>query len=75
MNRCLGWAALVMLGILLGVASSSHQTSKADDPAVDAAKAANVEVVAELKEIKTQLKEINEHLRTGVTKTIAVMNP
>ncbi len=72
MNRCLGWAALVMLGILLGVASSSHQTSKADDPAVDAA---NVEVVAELKEIKTQLKEINEHLRTGVTKTIAVMNP
>jgi len=71
MNRCLGWAALVTLGVLLGVASSSHQTTKADDPDV----AANADTVAELKEIKTQLKEINAYLRSGVVKTIAVMNP
>jgi hypothetical protein len=77
MKRYVSWVLLVAAGLLLGVASSSHQRSNADSPAVAAADAAgvNADAVAELKEIKAQLKEINTHLRTGVTKTFVVMNP
>jgi hypothetical protein len=32
-------------------------------------------MLAELKEIKAQLKEINTHLRTGVTRVFVNMNP
>ena len=37
MKRCLGWSLLLMAGILLGVASSSYQTTHADPPAEEAA--------------------------------------
>jgi len=82
MKRCLGWSLLLMAGILLGVASSSYQTTHADDPpaegAADESKTKsddpNAAALAELKEIKAQLKEINSYLRTGVVKTTAVMD-
>lgn len=81
MNRCLGYAMLVALGIMLGVAATSHQQTQADPPSMDPAARAiadtNASALAELKEIKTQLKEINSFLKTGVIKTIttSVMNP
>jgi hypothetical protein len=76
MKRYLGWALLVAAGLLLGVASSSHQRSNADSPAAaDDLANANADAVAELKEIKIQLKEINAQLKTGVTKVTVVMNP
>jgi len=77
MKRYFGWASLVVAGLLLGVASSSYQRTNADSPAASVADSENLNAnaVAELKEIKTQLKEINTHLRTGVTKVLVVMNP
>jgi len=71
-----------MAGILLGVASSSYQTTHADDPpaegTADASKTKsddpNAQILAELKEIKDQLKDVNSYLRTGVLKTTAVMD-
>jgi hypothetical protein len=77
MKRYLGWALLLAAGLLLGVVSSSYERSNADSPPAAAADSANVsgDAVAELREIKVQLKEINAHLRTGVTKTFVVMNP
>ena len=76
MRRYLGWAFFVAAGLLLGVASSSYERSNAAPPAsVASADSANADAVAELKEIKTQLKEINTHLRTGVTKVFVMLNP
>ena len=74
MKRGLAWMLLVGAGILLGVASSSYQQTHADPPAA-AADNPNSDAVAELKEIKTQLKEMNSYLRTGVVKVLVVMNP
>jgi hypothetical protein len=73
---------LIALGILLGVASSSFQQSKADPPAGDDNGRGTAAVVAELKEIKSQLtdmksqvKDINAFLHNGVIRNFAVMNP
>jgi hypothetical protein len=77
MRRYLGWAVLVAAGLLLGVVSGSYQRSNASPPAARTAvdDSVNAETLAELKEIKAQLKEINTHLRTGVTKVFVNMNP
>jgi hypothetical protein len=75
MNRHLRGAMWIALGILLGVASSSFQQSRADPPADDSNGRGNAAVVAELKEIKSQLKDINVFLHTGVVRNFAVMNP
>ena len=75
MKRYLGWALLVAAGLLLGVASSSYQCSNAASPATAAdAGDVNADTVAVLKEIRAELKEINAHLNTGVTKVTVVMN-
>jgi hypothetical protein len=77
MRRYLGWAVLVAAGLLLGVGSSSYQRSNASPPTARTAvdDSVNAEALAELKEIKAQLKEINTHLRTGTTKVFVNMNP
>jgi hypothetical protein len=76
MRRYLGWAVLVAAGLLLGVVSSSYQGSSAALPATVASDdSVNAEMLAELKEIKTQLKEINSHLKTGTTRVFVNMNP
>jgi hypothetical protein len=77
MKRFLGWSLILTVGILLGMASSTSQVSRADPPDDQTAESDNMktDAVSELKEIKAQLKEINSYLRTGVVKTIAVMNP
>ena len=74
MNRCLVSALLVGVGILLGMASSSLQQTHADPPAA-VADIPNADAATELREIKTQLKEMNAYLRTGVVKVVVVMNP
>jgi hypothetical protein len=79
MNRCLGWAALVIASIFLGIASGSYQkTSAESDPPPASAgnsEADTGEIIAQLKEINSQLKEINKHLHSGVTKVTIPMNP
>jgi hypothetical protein len=81
MKRCFGWSLCLTVGILLGMASSPYQVTHADPPAEeenadqDAPKPGPAATLAELREIKTQLKEINAHLRTGVVKVHVLMNP
>jgi hypothetical protein len=77
MKRCLGWSLLLLAGLLLGVTSSSYQTTHADPPAEETAdaEAPKTDALTEMKEIKTQLKEINAYLHSGVVKVVVVMNP
>jgi hypothetical protein len=77
MRRYLGWAFLVAAGLLLGVVSSSYQGSSAAAPTARAAvdDSVNADTLAELKEIKAQLKEMNTHLQKGVTRVFVTMNP
>ena len=77
MRRYLSWGFLVAAGLLLGVGSSSYQHSNASPPTAHATvdDSVNAETLAELKEIKTQLKEINAHLQKGVTRVFVTMNP
>lgn len=72
MNRHMRGAMLIALGILLGVASNTFQQSKAEPADENNGSAA---MLAELKEIKSQLKDINTFLRTGIVRNFAVMNP
>jgi hypothetical protein len=75
-NRRLAWAILIAIGVLVGFASSSYQRSDAGSPAAaEAEDPPDTEAVAELKEIKTQLKEINTLLHTGAVKVIVLVNP
>jgi hypothetical protein len=74
MRRCFGWAMILAIGILLGGALNSHQSTNAEPPA-DADAATNADALAELKEIKAQLKEVNSFLRTGVVRVFVNMNP
>ena len=76
MNRCLGWAALVTLGILLGAMSSSYRQTSAEPTTMyvaDAGDASAAATAEQLKEIKTQLKDIDNFLRTGTIKVVVVM--
>jgi hypothetical protein len=77
MRRYLSWSILVAAGLLLGVVSSSYQHSNASPPTARATvdDAINAETLAELKEIKAQLKEMNVHLQKGVTRVFVTMNP
>jgi hypothetical protein len=78
MNHRFASAALVAVGILLGLAAGSYQHTNLGLPS---ARAANVdedpqdrEVVAQLKQVNTQLKEINTLLQSGKLRVIDVIN-
>jgi hypothetical protein len=84
MNHRFGWAALVAVGMLAGFALSSYQRGDMGPRAAVAAEPEaqaeaenphDADVLSELKEIKTQLKEINTLLHTGSIKTIVLINP
>ena len=78
MNRRFGWAMLLVVGVLVGFASSSYQQSDAGPPmvvAADSDDADDAKAVEQLKEIKTQLKEINALLRSGTLRVVVVINP
>jgi hypothetical protein len=73
MNRCLGWAMLLLAGMAIGYTFGSHdpvamaQPGGGDDPAA--------EIVAELKEIKSEAKEINLLLHSGKMRVIVPIYP
>ena len=78
MNRRLASAMLVAVGVVLGLASSAYQRGEMGP---SAARAADVEgpqdreVIAQLKEMNVQLKEINTLLHSGRLRVIDVINP
>jgi hypothetical protein len=77
MNRRFGWAILVAASVVLGSALGSYQGTHAVRAAAadDSGDPVVKELIAQLKEIKGQVKEINTHLRSGQTKVVLVMNP
>lgn len=73
-----GMAMLVAVGILIGFALNSTPGTKAASSAALAAavdEPSDRDALAQLKEIKTHLKEINTLLHTGSIKVIVVINP
>jgi uncharacterized radical SAM superfamily protein len=75
MNRCFGWAALVAAGIVLGSAWSSLERSHVAVAAQNTTgDDAAVEMIAELKEMKVQLKEINAILHSNQLRVVPVIN-
>jgi hypothetical protein len=74
MNRCLGWAMLVVAGMVLGCAIGAYQNTRAAAQEAGAEKQ-DAEVADQLKEIKTQVKEINSLLQSGTLKVVVVINP
>jgi hypothetical protein len=72
MNRRFGWAMLVAAGMVVGYALSSYDRT---DVALAAAEEQDIDVVNQLKDIKTQVKEINTFLRSGTLRVVVVINP
>jgi hypothetical protein len=76
MSRRFGWAMLVAVGVVLGCALSSYQrTSAAPPPRDRGAEEQDLDVAGQLKDIRTNLKEINTLLHSGTVKVVVVMNP
>jgi hypothetical protein len=77
MNRRLGWAILVAVGVLLGYASNICQRSIAAPVAAASAEIdpQQAEIVAQLKEVKAELKQLNAMFRTGNARVTVVINP
>ena len=77
MNRRFGWAILVAIGILLGYASNPYQRTSAGPVAEPTADSdpQQAEILDQLKDIKTELKELNAMLRTGEARVTVVINP
>ena len=76
MRRHFGWAMLAAAGIVLGCALSSYERTHAAPPEESvAAEERDPKVVDCLKDIRTQLKEINTLLHTGSIKVVVIINP
>jgi hypothetical protein len=77
MSRHFGCAMLIAVGMVLGWALGSYQGTPAIAAAQDvqAEEDVNREIVEELKEIRTQVKQINTLLQSGRLRVIDVINP
>ena len=77
MIRRFGWVLLVGAGVVLGGVLNLHQGTDAGAVAASADDdtRAGAESLQQLKEINTQLKEINSLLHTGLVKVVVVLNP
>ncbi len=79
MTRRYAWAAAVAAAVLLGFVFGSLRQSKADPPAPATASEAQAAQAAALldqvKEMQSQVKEINTFLRTGSIKVVVLLNP
>ena len=77
MKRRFGWAMLVAAGIVFACAINRYESmcaaAAAESDAV--AEAPDTKVVDQLKDIRTQLKEINTLLHSGTVKVVVVLNP
>ena len=77
MNRSFYWAFLFAAGLILCCAIGSRDSSRAAslsaaDPDSDRYAA---DVVAQLKDVNKNLKEINSLLHSGTLKVVVVINP
>lgn len=75
MNRHFAWALLVVAGVLFGSLLGFHQKTAAEAPEEAAAERRDDEIVAQLKRVNAQLKELNTMLRSGTAKVVPVINP
>jgi hypothetical protein len=76
MKRRLGWAVLVVVGMMVGYAL--HGLEPAGNPlAPSEAQAADpgTELIKQIGEIKTQVKDINTFLRSGNLRVVVIINP
>ena len=77
MSRRFCWAMLVAAGTVLGCALIGYgRTDAAPPPAPDvAADEQTAEIADQLKDIKTQVKEINTLLHSGTLTVVVAINP
>ena len=77
MSRRFGWAMLVAFGMALGCALSSFRSAVVTSAAAQesAADDRDASVADQLKDIRTQVKEINTLLHSGTIKVVVVLNP
>lgn len=66
---------LVAAGIVFGCALGSYERTTAAAPVTRNADEQETDLVEQLKEIKTQVKQINTLLRNGNVKVVVLMNP
>ena len=77
MTRRYAWAVAVAAAVLLGFIFGSLRQSKADPPATasDSQTAQTAVLVEQVKEMQSQVREINTFLRTGSIKVVVLLNP
>ena len=75
MSRRFGWAMLVAVGIVWGGALNSYDRTHAATARNTAAEDQDMDAADQLREIKTQVKEINALLRSGTIRVITLGGP
>ncbi len=77
MGRCFGWALLVATGIAIGAALGPRENTRAAAPSGRelSADEQGANMADQLKDIRTQVKEINTLLHSGTLKVVVVINP
>jgi hypothetical protein len=73
MSRRFGWSLLVVAGMVLGCALGSYERTHVATAADSDDQVALL--VDQLKEIKTQVKDINSLLHNGRVKVVVLINP
>lgn len=76
MKRHFFWAVVISSALFCGVLAT-HQPSRAGtSPAAETEESdKNADLADQVREIKSQVKEINTLLRSGTLRVIVVMNP
>jgi hypothetical protein len=75
MSRRFGWAMLVAAGMVFGGALGSYEKSHAAPAQDAAADDQDANLADQLREVKTEVKEINKLLHSGTLRVVVVINP
>jgi hypothetical protein len=75
MSRRFGWAMLVAAGMVLGGALGSYEKIHAAPARDAAADDQDADLAEQLREVKTEVKEINKLLHSGTLRVVVVINP
>jgi hypothetical protein len=77
MKRQFFWAIVIAGSALFGGVLATHQPSRAGTPAAAETEQQdeNANLADQLREIKSQVKEINTLLHSGTLRVVVVMNP
>ena len=77
MKRHFFWAMVIGGSALFGGVLATHQASRAGTPAAAETgdQEENTDLVDQVRELKTQVKEINTLLHSGTLRVVVVMNP